>query len=394
MKKFTLAALFCAMLVPSAVKAQEVTYVEDPSQGYTFNKFSDNWFLQIEGGANLLMTPNDTKEKFAKRIQPQVELNLGKWFSPVIGLRGSFGFARYKGASDATSIYMQDNYPACGDSKFNHEIFYKFNFGGDVLLNLTNWWCGYKPNRVYNASLYLGAMINVPYADQDGLKKIAPKNLGVRAGILNSFAVSKSVDLLLDIRYGADQMHSERNTMSQSLAALIGFTYKFKKRDWTAPVVPVCPTYKYTDAEGDALVARLQAADAKIASLEQQLRDCLNRPTKTETVVKNEGPLATIYFPIGSSKVQGVQSKVAKAVASAMSSTDDNYTVTGWADTYTGSQKTNDKLRTARANNVKDVLVKNGVSASRLETATGSGNLTNYGAKSASLDRAATITVK
>lgn len=393
MKKFTLAALLCAMLVPSAVKAQEVTYVEDPAQGYTFNKFSDNWFMQVEGGANLLMTPNDTKEKFAKRIQPQVELNIGKWFSPIIGLRTSFGFARYKGAADATSHYMQ-NTPACGDNAFNHEVFYKFNFGGDVLLNLTNWWCGYKPNRVYNASLYGGVMVNVPYADQDGLKKVAPKNLGVRVGLLNSFAVSKRVDLLLDIRYGADQMDSERNTMSQSLAALVGFTYKFKKSEWKAPIVPVCPTYKYTDAEGDALVARLQAADAKIASLEQQLRECMDsKPAETKAADTN-APLATIYFPIGSAKVQGVQGKVAKAVANVMKDTNDNYTVTGWADNYTGSNKVNDRLRDARANNVKKYLVKNGVSADRISTTTGNGNLTNYGAKSASLDRAATINVK
>lgn len=393
MKKFTLAALLCAMLLPSAAKAQEVTYVEDPAQGYTFNKFSDNWFIQLEGGANLLMTPCDTKEKFAKRIQPQVELNIGKWFSPIIGLRTSFGFARYKGAADATSIYMQ-NTPACGDNTFNHEVFYKFNFGGDVLLNLTNWWCGYKPNRVYNASLYGGVMVNVPYADQDGLKKIAPKNMGVRVGVLNSFAVSKRVDLLLDIRYGADQMHSERNTMSQSLAALVGVTYKFKKSEWKAPIVPVCPTYKYTDAEGDALVARLQAADAKIASLEKQLRDCMDSKPAETKAAEADAPLATIYFPIGSAKVQGVQGKVAKAVANAMKGTDDNYTVKGWADNYTGSAKVNDRLRNARANNVKKILVKNGVKADRLETATGDGNLTNYGAKCASLDRAVTINVK
>ena len=77
-----------------------------------------------------------------------------------------------------------------------------------------------------------------------------------------------------------------------------------------------------------------------------------------------------------------------------MKGTDDNYIVKGWADNYTGSAKVNDRLRNARANNVKKILVKNGVKADRLETATGDGNLTNYGAKCASLDRAVTINVK
>lgn len=31
---------------------QEVSYVEDPSQGYIFNSFSDNWFVSVEGGIN------------------------------------------------------------------------------------------------------------------------------------------------------------------------------------------------------------------------------------------------------------------------------------------------------------------------------------------------------
>ena len=54
MKKSLLLAFGCAMLAGTAVaqNAQEVTYVEDPAQGYLFNKFSDNWFIQGEGGVS------------------------------------------------------------------------------------------------------------------------------------------------------------------------------------------------------------------------------------------------------------------------------------------------------------------------------------------------------
>ncbi len=58
MKKSYLLALGCAMLAGTAVaqNAQEVTYVEDPAQGYLFNKFSDNWFIQGEGGVSVGFT--------------------------------------------------------------------------------------------------------------------------------------------------------------------------------------------------------------------------------------------------------------------------------------------------------------------------------------------------
>ena len=51
MKRIVLIAmLFVAYLVPSTSIAQEVTYVEDPSQGYLFNRMRDNWFIDAEGG--------------------------------------------------------------------------------------------------------------------------------------------------------------------------------------------------------------------------------------------------------------------------------------------------------------------------------------------------------
>ena len=77
-----------------------------------------------------------------------------------------------------------------------------------------------------------------------------------------------------------------------------------------------------------------------------------------------------------------------------MVNTDDEYVVTGWADSYTGSAARNQQLREQRADNVKKLLVKNGVESGRIETATGDSNLTTYGEGSADLDRAATIDIK
>ena len=391
MKKITICALLCAsMFVAPAVNAQEVTTKEDPTQGYLVNDFKDNWFLSVEAGGNLLLTPNDTKEAFLKRVQPQVEIQVGKWFSPVIGLRAGIFGARTKGA---TSNSMLAANSAC-DTKYPHQLGFYVGASSDVLINLTNWWCGYKAGRVYNASFYAGAHVYTP-ASKTGDVELDLQDgsfLGVRAGLLNSFAVSKTVDLLVDLRFSANQMGIEKQNFSYKTDLLIGATYKFGKSTWSAPIVPVCPTYKYTDAEGDALVARLQQADAKIASLEQQLRDCLNRPMP-EPEKAPAAPLATVYFPIGSSKVNAVNAKVVKAVANVMKNTDEKYVLTGWADNYTGTDAINKKLRKNRAANVKKMIVKAGVAEGRLETTTNDNNLTEYGEKSASLDRAVTIKV-
>ena len=216
--------------------------------------------------------------------------------------------------------------------------------------------------------------------------------MNVRFSYLNTFAISKQVDVLLELEYDLNQMSLNGDHFDSHIGIMAGFAYKFKKRTWSAPIVPVCPTWKYTDAEGDALVARLQAADAKITDLENQLKACLNRPMPTATV--KEGPLATVYFPINSSRIAGTNVVVVKAIANAMAETDAKYTVTGWADNYTGTADFNDELRKARANSVAKMLERNGVDADKMTINTDNNNLTGYGAKSASLDRAVTITAE
>ena len=63
-----LSLLWIACLVPSFTSAQEVVYVEDPSQGYLFNRMRDNWFIDAEGGVGILMSPYDAHATFSKRI--------------------------------------------------------------------------------------------------------------------------------------------------------------------------------------------------------------------------------------------------------------------------------------------------------------------------------------
>ena len=396
MKKIALIAALCAVMVPS-LKAQEVTYVEDPAQGYLLNSFKDNWFIQAEAGAGVLMSPNDKSvNKFSNRLGYSFQLSVGKWFSPVMGVRVGADAYMAKGAAKG---YINDLglRPDLDYAKNGYVAQKAWQFGPnfDVMVNLTNWWCGYKPNRVYNGILYVGAGVNFvtakdPKDDKWSFGYADSDNLNLRLGLLNKFAVSKHVDILLDLRCDLVQEHFDTERSRNLYAtALVGLGYNFGKTEWKAPVTAVCPTWKYTDAEGDALAARLQAAEGKIADLEKQLRDCLNR--KPEVVEKEDAPLATIYYPIGKSNITGVNTKIVNAVANLMKESDKNYVLTGWADNYTGSEKVNAKLRKDRVNGVKKALVRKGVAADRLDAQINDGNLTKFGAKSASLDRAVTI---
>ena len=415
MKKIALLALLCiAYIVPAF--SQEVTYVEDPAQGYLFNRMRDNWFIDAEGGVGIFMSRYDSKADFKDRLGAKVNLHIGKWFSPLIGVRFGGDFEQLKGAT------WVGNYAALGyrcwpelykDGKYAPTHFNDVGVTGDVLFNVSNWLFAYKPNRFYNAIFYVGVDANWVFA-REGARPVSDgkwsyganddedhcRNYSVHGGLLNSFAITKRFDLLLDMRFDFLQEHSDGagmgyRTWNEYPSLMVGISYKIGKTDWNAPVLAVCPEWRYTDAEGDDLTARLNDANNKINDLEQQLRKCLERKPEAASLVPGgavaDAPLATVYFPINRTDVLGVQRNVVNAVAEVMKNESRDYVLTGWADNYTGNDEINTRLRKGRVATVKKELVNKGVADGRLETQINAGNLTNYGPKCASLDRAVTI---
>ncbi len=396
MKKATLLACACALFMGVAANAQEATqelqYQPDPSQGVLLNRMKDNWFITAEAGASFYIAPYGVHRAVADRFMPAASIYGGKWFSPVfggrfgvnyLGLKGLAPSQRYIGAiPEMVNGYYKTKYAEIGP------VF-------DLMVNLTNWWCGYKPNRVYNATVYAGAgayfTLTRHYDAQgnsEGFKNADNDIINLRAGLINSFRISEQMQISLDLRATglSDLAGVDGNRKALALQAYLGFTYNFKKRDWTAPVVPIIPEPENCDA----LRARLAAADARIADLEQQLKDCLNRPV--ETVVENNGPLATVYYPIGVSRLSRENQRVVKAIAHVMTqNSDKKYTVTGWADNYTGTDNINMRLRKNRAEGVAKLLKSNGVPASQINVTTNNGNLSDLGEKCVALDRAVTI---
>lgn len=402
MKKNTLLALAFAFVSGGSLMAQdapqEVTYVEDPSQGYLFNRMKDNWFITAEGGANVYFSHGDSERDLADRFSPNAGIYIGKWFSPIIGARVGGHWLSTKGMSDIPTEHSYLN-----EKPINGKYKQKFNEFGpqfDVMFNLTNWACGYHPGRKYNFVFYAGgggywSMSREMIKQADGTyqrgkwRNNHDRVLDFRAGIINSFNVSKQVQIALDIRYTGIDNHQDEagegwNRTSHDLSAQLSVTYLFKKREWNAPVVPVCPPAENCDA----LRARLEAAEGRIADLEGQLKDALNKPAP----VVEKAPLATIYYPINIYKLTKKDVLLLEAVSNVMKDNPSkHYVLTGWADNYTGNDQINTRLRHNRVNGVKKRLVKFGVPESQITATINAGNLCDLGEKYVALDRAVTI---
>ena len=395
MKKATLFAAACALFVGAqSLAAQEpnegVTYVSDPTQGVLLNRMQDNWFITAEGGANINFGHRAIHRDLSDRFAPAAGLYAGKWFSPVFGGRFGVSWMTLKGLADGPE------YLGTLTNEYRPDGFYKTKTNEigpvfDLMINLTNWWCGYKPNRVYNATVYVGA--GAYFSLNEDWKNLEDCVPTLRAGIINSFNVSKQVALSLDIRWsGIDGIQNvggkNWNEDYSNVSAFLGVTYKFKNREWAAPIVPVYPEPENCDA----LREKLNQANERIDQLERSLRECLNRPV--ETTVVNNGPLATVYYPIGVSRLSRENQRVVKAVASQMNSdafAGKNFVLTGWADNYTGTDAINVRLRAKRVEGVKNLLVRNGVAENRLSIAENNGNRIDGGREFVALDRAVTI---
>ncbi|MCM1337563.1 MAG: OmpA family protein [Candidatus Amulumruptor caecigallinarius] len=411
MKKSFLVGAMAALLAGQSAFAQEqtkeVTYVEDASQGLLMNRMKDNWFITGEVGANKVFSGFNNHRNFWNGCAPAFSIWGGKWFTPIIGVRFGVNMLMTKQLSNLS-------YPTYGGNNSMHNGYYqaKFNEIGpvaDVMFNLHNWIGGYKPDRKWNVIVYAGGggywslsrhyepLANGGFKDE-GWENNHDRVLTIHGGIINTLRLSKQVDLSLDFRYSFYDAHSFSykyteesapvNRTTGNLQAYLGVTYKFKKRDWNGPMVPVCPPAE----DCSQYIAALDDANAKISELETQLKACLDRPAPQPVAAPVQDHLATIYYPINVSRLTPQDKQVVAAIAQVMNNhPDTRYVVTGWADNYTGNDQINTRLRHARANGVKDALIANGVNPSQFDVTINAGNLCDLGEKCVSLDRAVTI---
>ena len=242
MEKRTMIAAI-ALLAASAGFAQEqpvlenegnstetVEYSTDKYKVET-NKFWSNWFITAGGGVQLYFGDHDKQVDFGKRLSPAVDISVGKWFTPGIGVRFAYSGLWYKGATQNGIHSTGEEVPGKGGYGYwlDKQKFNYFSFRGDVMFNLTNLFCGYKEDRVYNCSPYVG--IGVIHTSD------APKETSVTGhfGILNTFRLNSALDFNVDLRstFLSDDFDGEPGGRGEGmLSATIGFTYKFKARGW------------------------------------------------------------------------------------------------------------------------------------------------------------------
>ena len=374
-KKAILAACLLLAACPSfaqqeggkdAETTERVEYSADKYKVET-NRFGGNWFISVGAGGQVYFGDHDRQAKFGDRLSPALDIAVGKWFTPVIGVRAMYSGLSVKGATQNGAHTTGEAVPGKGGygywlqkQKFNY-----FNLHADALFNLCNLFGGYKENRIYNLSAYAGL----------GLMRVSDEpsqtDISAHFGLLNSFRLCSALDLNLDLRGTVvdDDFDGELGGRGGEglFTATIGLTYKFKPRGWNRSKTVVREVYH--NDEINALREQLSRANDENTRLETTLAQ--EQKEKAEAAqVKHIVSSSLITFRIGKSDLSNEARVNLGMLAEVIKQGDPSavYTVTGYADAGTGSKALNERLSKARAEAVYNCLVNEfGVDKSQLK---------------------------
>ena len=334
----------------------------DPVQKYSVatNSFWSNWFIQVGGEWNAWYSGQEHGNGLSKspfkgfRSNPGAAVAIGKWFTPGLGLRTKLQGIWGKQVNESEATSTSNKYWILNEH---------------ILFNLSNMLCGYNPNRVWNFIPFAGggvgrSMTNNFYA------------MGLSAGILNQFNVSRKVAINLELgwnRYegdvdGNDMLSNDNrgwDSHDNNLYAEVGLTFNLGKASWDkTPDVDAIKAL--SQAQIDALNAQLNDANAENARLKKLLAE---KKDENKTVKEFVGTPVSVFFNINRYNIASKKDLVnVKNMAEYAKENDANLLVTGYADSATGKAPYNQKLSEKRANTVANELVKMGVNRDKITT--------------------------
>lgn len=336
-----------------------------PEQKYSVatNSFFSNWFVQVGADWNAFYSNEEhglglSHSPFKKfRANPGASIALGKWFTPGIGLR-----TKFQGIWGKAVVNDQ--------TKGNHNKYLIIN--EQVLFNLSNLFCGYNPNRVWNVIPFVGA----------GLGRNMSDNINVvdlNVGLQSSWRLGKKVDVYVEAGWnrlgqafdgvtavkGSSNYDGVWERKDNNLYAEVGFTFRLGKSGWSkTPDVEALNALNQSQL--DALNSQLEDANAENERLRGELE--AKQSNQTSSVVYKSTPVS-VFFNIGKTKIASSKDMVnLESFAKSAKENNNKILVTGYADSKTGSAEYNQKLSQSRADAVVEALVKFGVDKSMITT--------------------------
>lgn len=371
-------ALAFAGFGAATVNAQ--SQIEAPSK-YTVatNSFWSNWFIQV-GVDMTLQNPYGVSD-WADDVFPNgksfgVDVAVGKWFTPGLGLRlkanwenGIIGsdHANWFGFDGEDGFGMTET-GAVGENKQQDKGGYGA-LSGDVMFNLSNLLCGYSETRVWNLIPFVGAGLNTVFDNHTNISPV------LRAGIESTWKVSKLINIYLDGTYNWTTNAFNSGATAFEIGSAQGYVsidagVQFNLGKATFQKAVTIDQYNALAASSEEALAKLRADLDRERQINADLRAQLAKKPATSAAPEKviSGAAQSVFFNINSSKINSQKDLLnLESIATAAKNSNAKVVVTGSADSKTGSEAYNQQLSEARAQAVADELVNLGVSRDNIE---------------------------
>ena len=326
-----------------------------PKTEYVFNP---HWYVQGQIGAQYTLG----EVKFGDLLSPNIQLGVGRQFTPIWGARFSINAWQSKGGINE---YSWTDGAKVGKEKYNWKYIAPMV---DGTLNLSNALCGYNPNRVVNVGLLAGIGLNVGFSNDDAVALAATtaehnhgsENLNYawdgtkvrfvgRVGANVDFRIDDawSIGIEANANVTTDKYNSKKaGNGDWYFNALVGVRYNIGKTYSTRTITPPAPVEKV---------------------VERIVEKIVEVPAKTDERVKGGKLRREVFFTIGKNKIsQDGFNKIQEVVDFMKKYPEATVTVTGYADRGTGSAKFNDRIAARRADVVETELVNRGIARDRI----------------------------
>lgn len=363
MKKIIVLSVMMLLGFSSFAQDEAVIQMQSKHGPYVTNRFFDNWFISAAGGVQVYFGQSGARETFGKRIAPALDVSVGKWITPSVGLR-----LQYAGLKAKALVY--GNIPYATDPTENGYYKQEFNTSNlhfDVLWNISNAWGGYRPDRFWSFVPFAGFGWARSYNENTHKNEIAGT-----FGLLHNLRISNALDINIEMKAMLVNQRFAYTDGTKGLNAMgtitAGLTYKFKNRGFkrASDLIVVTDNSGYMSQISD-LQQQLNAAQASRDALAKQLAA---EKAKEAKVIKEMYPILpdmAIFFEINRAKISdkgminiGYIADVIKKVP------DKKFVLYASADKETGTPAYNQKLSVKRGEAVMKALVDMGVNPDQL----------------------------
>ncbi|MBR7157415.1 MAG: OmpA family protein [Bacteroidales bacterium] len=353
MKKVFLLSIVMLCSIFTYAQSETIIDVQSKRGPYVTNRFFDNWFITAGGGVQVYMGENDSYGSLGKRLAPALDISLGKWITPAVGVRMQYSGLQAKGWTSGETPYSD----GLVSGNIYKEKFNVMNLHADFLWNISNAISGYRSDRFWDFIPYVGFGWARSWANEDDRNEMA-----ANVGLLHNLRLSDAFDISIDMRLMVVNQRFDFVSRGSSFEGMgsvtAGITYNFPVRKFqrASDIIVVDDNTEFIETIND-LQRKLSKAQAARESLAQELAAERGKAPQVVKEVHAILPDLAIFFEIGKAKLTEKSMINLGYVADAIKQVPDRmFIIFASADKETGTPAFNQKLSEKRGNAVFDAL--------------------------------------